>query len=384
MPYGIAFEFLDVGMGDGTLVQMPPWDRGPIVLVDFGEKGTKSKTPYIDAIKFLVKRISLICRNRGLPHPIIDHLFITHGDLDHWNRLGNLIEGVAGNDTNLWHTLGKWGDKEKLGINRLTFGGSWKSDYENKLDDVTIAIIGAMPYPPDIVHLGNKDRDYCNFPRWSYGQPGNMANIYLLSSNYPEKKGSNINDRSLVLMFEYNKHKVILTGDAGSEVEDKIVDFYKGDPDFLKSFGLKLGHHGSQGSTCDKWVNAVRPRAIFASGDIKWGHPYCTAIKQVKSNDLMDLKENHWFACSCSGADNDYRSISTNRAICTNLWYIVTNPKGETRNGYDGKQHLENCGLYTGVQWRLQIDEGIDPVFIHTDQWPVHDDKKITPSFCPP
>jgi len=377
MPYGIAFEFLDVGMGDCTLIQMPPWDRGEIVLVDFGQKGSTFTVAVEDATKFLVERISLICRNRNLGFPLIDHLFITHGDADHWNKLGDLIDGVAGNDRDLWHVLGKWPPGTKLTINRLTFGGNWQTDYKNKNFIVAQKIESAMINVNNVTTLADRDHDINN-PRWA----SNGTNIILLSSNYPNKIGGDINNKSLVLMFEYNGYKVILPGDAGVDVEAEILRNYPAN--FLKSFGLKLGHHGSAGSTSAQWVDAVQPHVIFASGDRRWGHPYCASIKRVMDKgSLATTVERRWFACTCPGNDNDYRSISTNLTICNNLWYAVTHPAGEMRFGPDGKQYLGPYGLYTGVQWRLQIDGGVDPVLTHTDQWPVPD-PNITPAFCPP
>lgn len=228
MPDGIAFNFLDVGMGDGTLVEMPPCGNGPIVLVDFGENRSRFDIPYKDALKFLVKRINEICYNR-VCDPQIDHLFITHSDKDHWNKLHYLIDSF----------------NPKLKIKKLTVGGDWEGEYRNINKTIYKKINGAVVEGKNSkTILAHSQHDVIGFPSWSYGG----ANIYLLSSNYPRKNSPDINNKSLVLMFEYDGRKVILPGDAGKEVEEEIVGIYDPqNPNFLQSFGLKLGHHGSDG-----------------------------------------------------------------------------------------------------------------------------------------
>ena len=66
----MSAHFLDVGMGDGTLVQMRSGTdyTAPceIALVDFGEQRTPSKIPYRDAMTFAV---DFIDRNSKAPQP---------------------------------------------------------------------------------------------------------------------------------------------------------------------------------------------------------------------------------------------------------------------------------------------------------------------------
>lgn len=363
MPFGIAFEFLDVGMGDCTLIQMPPWDSGKIVLVDFGENLTRSKEPSEDVTIFLVTRISEICRNRGMTSPVIDHLFITHPHIDHWNKLGDLIDGVAGNRRNLWQSEGGWAPGTLLSIDRLTFGGDWEGHYRNvRTGNRNLADKINARVSSSVTKLSDKDHDVINVPRWNYGG----GNIYLLNSNYPSKgDNSSPNQKSLVLMFEYNGYKVILPGDADDTVEKYILNTsYAGNPGFLESFGLKLGHHGSRTSTCQEWANVVKPKAIFASADkaSNWGHPYCEAIERVKRVGSLGTTIHHWYTCTTTGYDNDYQNINNRLAICPNLWYAVTTPGGENLNIGNGKKRAHfPQGHFSGVQWRLQLDPGHQP-----------------------
>ncbi|MEP6913748.1 MAG: MBL fold metallo-hydrolase, partial [bacterium] len=90
----MTFEFLDVGMGDSTLVMMgtSASSTQELALVDFGiQPFTQNKVGADDAMIYLVNTINKNSDDRGLKEPFIDHLFITHGDQDHYNRIEALI-----------------------------------------------------------------------------------------------------------------------------------------------------------------------------------------------------------------------------------------------------------------------------------------------------
>ena len=61
----------------------------------------------------------------------------------------------------------------------------------------------------------------------------------------------------------------------------------------------------------------------------------------------------------------DFRNNSTTNQICTNLWYVVLDSPSVT---LDGK--TEAHGMYTGVQWDLQITSTGAKSSKHTAQWP--------------
>jgi competence protein ComEC len=373
MAYGIVFEFLDVGMGDGTLVQLPPWDSGPLWLVDFGEKCSPYKLAVGDALTFLITRISEVCKKRNLLQPELEMLAISHADGDHWNKLDWLIEGknVETGASDLWHTIGGWPSKTTLKANSLLFGGDWEGDYEKRNKTLADLIWGACDrnwnLPNSFRSRKNQDGSVIPFKIYNQGVANLETKIYLLSSNRPKKIGHDCNPKSLVLMFEYDNSKVILAGDAESKVvEPNIIAYY--DAAFLDSYALKMGHHGSDGASSKAFLEKIVPAAIFASGDRRWGHPYCSAIQRVI--DLGSLRNiaNHRYVCSLSGSDsntNDYDNRTTTQQICTNLWYLV---KGFPSETLDGKTEI--WGTYTGVQWRLQLDPGKAAFFSHTEQWP--------------
>ncbi|MBV8689819.1 MAG: DNA internalization-related competence protein ComEC/Rec2 [Candidatus Eremiobacteraeota bacterium] len=82
---------------------------------------------------------------------------------------------------------------------------------------------------------------------------------------------NDINNNSIVFMLQYKSFRMLFTGDAGAEAEQRIlnegVDLHAG--------VLKVGHHGSAYSSTPEFIAAVRPRyAIISVGRHNlFGHP---------------------------------------------------------------------------------------------------------------
>jgi len=368
MAHGMAFEFLDVGQGDGTLVQMPPWDTGQLWLVDFGKK-SNSDTPINDALKFLVERITTVCKGRGSNAPkvpTLDYLVITHPDGDHWNRLDNLISGqLTTGGANLWEK--DWGSGARLHVKTLIFGGKW-STYQWRNYPLSVIVWNASA---SYVTIPDGYACPATTPNWSSGG----ADVYILSAN--RGNWADANPDSIVLMFAYAGKKVILTGDAETKVVEKaILDTYS--KAFLKSDILKLGHHGSKASSGAAWLEAVQPQVATASGDKRWGHPYVEPFSRAKT--YLTTGPLHRF-CGSSGVEqddaagntDDYQNFSTTKMALTNLWYVVKTDSEKLEYTNEAGTEIEEThskGFYSGTQWRIQIDADGALHCNYLRQWP--------------
>lgn len=78
------------------------------------------------------------------------------------------------------------------------------------------------------------------------------------------------NDNSLVLSMDFIGKKFLFTGDASVKTEEKILEQYDVDCDILK-----VGHHGSNTSTSEKFLKACSPNEAIISCGAKnsYGHP---------------------------------------------------------------------------------------------------------------
>ena len=87
-----------------------------------------------------------------------------------------------------------------------------------------------------------------------------------------------LNDLSVVLHVRYGETAVLLTGDAGERAEKRMLDTFP--RAMLKADVLKLGHHGSSGSTGFSFFLAVDPDFAAAScgKDNDFGHPHLETL----------------------------------------------------------------------------------------------------------
>lgn len=81
-----------------------------------------------------------------------------------------------------------------------------------------------------------------------------------------------LNNYSAVIRIEYGDSSFVLTGDAEELAEKEMLLSSEN----LKADVLKIGHHGSSGSTCPAFLKAVAPQyAVIMSGvDNDYGHPH--------------------------------------------------------------------------------------------------------------
>ncbi|MCC2667721.1 MAG: ComEC [Armatimonadetes bacterium] len=89
------------------------------------------------------------------------------------------------------------------------------------------------------------------------------------------------NEVSLVAMWEDSGARVLLTGDAGLPAERELI----GTGPSLRADLLKVGHHGSEGSTGEELLAAVQPRlALISCGRRnRFGHPAPGALARLNA-----------------------------------------------------------------------------------------------------
>jgi competence protein ComEC len=81
----------------------------------------------------------------------------------------------------------------------------------------------------------------------------------------------------VVLVVEYGRFRAVLAGDAGFPAES-LLRGRVGRVDLLK-----VGHHGSRGSTGAAWLRELQPAAavISVGRDNRYGHPAPDALARL-------------------------------------------------------------------------------------------------------
>jgi competence protein ComEC len=216
----LRVSFLDVGQGDAIFIQTP---EGIDMLID-GGKDTR-------VLRELGKLMSPLDKT-------IDIVVATHPDADHIGGLSEVFDRYAVKDF-VYTSI----ESDTSYYERLTSAVAQEPSV--RTHEITSA---------RIMNLGS----------------GVSAHIL-----YPDREiiSGDTNDASVVIKLEYGSTSVLLTGDAGVEVEQWLVRLYGGE---LKSDILKAGHHGSRTSSSKSFVEQVAPRvAIISAGkDNSYGHPH--------------------------------------------------------------------------------------------------------------
>lgn len=226
----LKVSFIDVGQGDSILIQTP---QGKNILIDSGPNTAEK-----EILDYL----------NGLSIKKIDVLVATHPHEDHIGNMDKIISNFA---------IGKIYAPNKT-TNTKTYESFLRAVKEKGLK-ITI---------PNV--LDNIS-------------PDNKIKIIVLNPNRKDKY-DDINDYSIVLKVIYGKNSFLLTGDATTNVEEKLLHDSKL-KQYLKSDVLKVGHHGSKYSSSSTFLSAVKPRyaVILVGRNNDYGHPSALTLSKLKS-----------------------------------------------------------------------------------------------------
>jgi len=93
---------------------------------------------------------------------------------------------------------------------------------------------------------------------------------------------SDFNNNSVVLRITFGRVAMLLTGDAQSEAESRLLSHSLAD---LRADILKIGHHGSAYSSTPQFLAAVRPKIAISSCGLHnvFGHPSQSTIAALQA-----------------------------------------------------------------------------------------------------
>ena len=228
----LIIHFIDVGQGDSCLIL----HKGYVIMIDGGgssdskyDIGENTLLPYL-----LDRKITKI-----------DYLIVSHFDSDHAQgfiyvlkhlKIKNAILPVQAINSNLYQNFISICQAKKINVIYLRRGDLFN--------------IGYLKF--ETLHPSNK----------------------FISENA-------MNNNSLVLRLDYFNTSILFTGDIEAIAEQELVHKCKSklDVDILK-----VGHHGSNTSTSESFLEAVSPKiALIGVGlDNKFGHPGEEVIKRLE------------------------------------------------------------------------------------------------------
>ena len=164
-----------------------------------------------------------------------------HGDYDHMGEAINLVENFK---------------VEKVFFNCGEL---------NKLEQELIKVLDKkkIPYYPCIKELNIDDNK-----------------LYFLNN----KDYGNENDNSSVIYTEFNNYKFLFMGDAGIEKEKDILNKYN----LINIDFLKVGHHGSNTSSSEDFINSINPKysLISVGKNNRYGHPKESVLDTLENSKI--------------------------------------------------------------------------------------------------
>lgn len=242
----LRISLLDVGQGDGILLQMP---NGKNMVIDGGPSGD---------------RFGDLLQARGIDS--LDFMVLTHAHADHWGGLPDVMSLLPGD-------CGR----------RILDPGYDRTSVQG--------------------YQGFRDAAGCRYRKTGVGQTIPLdpsVQLSVINSNdslQPSDQSHGVNNTSVVLRLQFRRFSMILGGDAESESEQQM---WLDQGSALRSTVLKAGHHGSCTATARKYLQAVSPQYVVMSvgRNNNFGLPHCQTMGKLSA---MRSKGLRWSRTDLNG-----------------------------------------------------------------------------------
>ncbi len=232
----LEITFLDIGQGDATYLK---FHNGEDMLIDCAIDG---------------RILEALGRVMDWNDKVIDYLVVTHPDLDHYGGCEEVMNrfevkkvvynGLKKEDSKMWQSFNTEAHAKDAYVEII-------SPFEWTIASTTLQFL----YPD---HEISKDSKI----------PGLT-------------KDSGSNNTSIVIKVLHGGTSVLLMADAEDALEKYLVEVYGEELDVDI---LKLGHHGSDSSTSEEFLELTTPYdSVVSTGkDNKYGHPSRRVIKRLE------------------------------------------------------------------------------------------------------
>jgi len=258
--------FVDVGQGDATFIRTPGTAGldARDILVDAGDCRTDKafgndpdlsecgirrndlSGGQVDGVEAL---ITFLTRAGLPPGSTLDYLVVTHPDKDHYG--------------------GGWRILQEYQVGAVLDPGIEAEGVTYQALRRAVQAEGATELRPALVSglEGTGERS-----TFTWGADTRVE-LMAADANAPEE-----NNGSVVLMFEFARRKVLLTGDAEAELDAALVAEHG---TRLQADVLKAGHHAGVGTNTQPLLDAVDPTYVVVSAGRRDGLPNLDTIDRL-------------------------------------------------------------------------------------------------------
>ena len=255
----LTVHYLDVGQGDATLFEICDGDETYVFLYDTGDWKGNEVLPYLE--------------KQGIDY--IDIIMISHPHADHIGQLDKILHQVE-------------------------VGEVW----------MTSNTAGSKAYEKAVQTIIDKDID---FDEPTAGDVFDIGPL-ILTILHPDALTEKLNEDSLSFHAQYGDVSFLFTGDAYKGEERQMMER---DLPLEASF-LQLGHHGSDTSNDEKFIEKVNPEhAIYSAGEgNSYGHPHEDVVNlfQEKNIPLYGTDKDGTIIITTDGKTYDIKMDKTKTA----------------------------------------------------------------------
>jgi competence protein ComEC len=274
---GLQVHFVNVGQGDGIVIELPD---GKTMMIDGGPSG--NATRLIDYIENNVFEQSAVKE--------FDYMILTHSDTDHIGAVDEILDAYQVNHIFRPEIYATYNNLETVPENR-----------QSKDTQTYAKVIERVQNEPGATVTFNAAGLTIT--------GGSGANEYEFTFYSPtEQYYSDVNEFSPIVVLEYQNQTVMLTGDATIQNEQVVVQANQ----LPQIDVLKLGHHGSNTSTSSELLAEidVTYAVISAGEDNSYGHPHQETINRLI---YAGVPESHIFNTAQNG--NIIANITTSGQV---------------------------------------------------------------------
>ena len=319
--------FIDVGQGDGVLVRTPD---GRHIMIDGGFKRASQPTGK-NAADFVDWKFF---KDYGLTQIHLDAMMASHNDADHYGRLWDLLNaeeigeldaqdvrvdafyhaGVAWwvNPANGERWLGPTTPDKKyltqLMGKRPEVLAAVANDGEPRLQGEWGRFLATVTKSETLDGTGTPIQRLSQVDQYVPGYDGSDGRVAIrvlgpfetqvdgkaALRNYGSSASKNTNGNSLLLRLDYERVRILLTGDLNSESQRALLDDYAGHRIELQCDVAKACHHGSDDVSYE-FLSAMRPAVtVISSGDNEGhDHPRPGIVAASATTGYLEIKDDH-------------------------------------------------------------------------------------------
>lgn len=258
----LKITILDVGQGDCILMETPEKQH---ILIDGGSSSRSRIGEYI--ITPAVKYYGSDC---------LDYVFISHVDQDHVNGIEELMELMNEGGIQI----------RRLVVPELAL-------YDEQFQEL-------------ILKAQEAGIQVCYF---ACGKQLNTGTVEI-TCLHPNEIGVSENNTSMVLSVTYESFDMLFTGDLETAGEKQmLMEYGESMPAYYDV--LKVGHHGSSGSTSEEFLNRISPvcSVISCGKNNSYGHPHEETLERLEEEGVKVLRTDEVGAIMIQ-VDGEYAKIA--------------------------------------------------------------------------